>query len=239
MKLAALLAVAILLATPACGHASLYSETLEPANARGTVLVIHGGGWQWVGPQYVQNIQPEAARFASYGWRTVNVDYTAGRASLRDIRGWYDRVRSLYPGPVCAFGESAGAHLALMLAHARSVDCVIGHAAITDLRTIRGSKDAKLIREKFVPPSFGDKLTEYSPVAHTARTGVRVLLANSQRDTIAPCRQLAAYKRAQPDARTVCVAGGRAPFIHAGVDAAALERLHIAERRLLAQVAGL
>lgn len=217
----------------------LYGETTTPPNPHGTVLVIHGGGWQWVGRKYVELGRPDAQRIQSYGWRTVNVDYRAGAASIQDVIAWYDWVKRSYSGPICALGGSAGAHLALMLAAKRPVACVIGHAAITDLRHIRGSKDAKLIREKFIPPSFGRRLLENSPIAHPARPQTRVLLANSERDTIGPCHQLDQYKLARPATRTVCLPAGHAAFTHANVDQGALTRLHAAERRLLTEVAGL
>lgn len=239
--------LAVIAPTAACANSpaapsslrGLYSETLEPANPKGTVLVIHGGGWQWVGRKYVEMGRPDAQRIASYGWRTINIDYRAGAASIPDVIAWYDWVKRSYDGPICALGGSAGAHLALMLAADRSVACVIGHAAITDLRHIRGSKNAKLIREKFLPPSFGRKLLENSPIAHPARPRTRVLLANSARDTIGPCHQLDRYKRKRPATRTVCLPAGHAAFTHANVDPGALFRLYAAEKRLLTEVAGL
>jgi acetyl esterase/lipase len=221
----------------AAAPAGLMHETTAPERPVGTVIVIHGGGWQQVGEPAVNFIRPQAARFVGYGWRAVNVDHRRGYRAVRDVVRWYDYVRARYAGPICAFGESSGAHLALMLAVRRDVDCLIGHGAITDLTRVGGTKDAARLRERFVRPSFGRRTAEFSPVRHARRIEAPVLLATSENDTWARCVQMRYLKRALPSVRTYCLRGGDARFIHARVSPRALERQHDRERALLARVA--
>ena len=215
-----------------------YSEILAPADPVGTVLVIHGGGWLRVGAPEVRYEEQEAWRLRSYGWRTVNVDYRPGWRSLRDVVAWYDWTRANFAGPVCVFGRSAGAHLALMLASRRRPDCVIGHGAITDLRAVTGSPEAATLRQDYVQPAFGTQRVTFSPLLWLARPRVRVLLATSTGDRWAQCRHIVRYAGRRLATRAYCLPSGTAGFIHADVTTEALNTQHARERQLLASVAG-
>jgi CubicO group peptidase (beta-lactamase class C family) len=209
-------------------------ELVEPPRPRGTILVIHGGGWLRVGADEVAAEGDETARLAGYGWRVLSVDYSPGVQAPASIREWYDAARRRWPGPICAFGRSAGAHLALLLARERPLACVIGHGAITDLRALGGTPEADELVRDFVIPSFGRRLGQYSPLTYAGDLGVPTSLATSAGDRLAPCdSQLEPFAQRGPTVRAACLPTGTAPFVHGNVDAAALALQHRRERAVL------
>lgn len=209
-------------------------ELEEPQRPRGTIIGIHGGGWRRVGAREVAGERAETTRLAGYGWRVLSVDYEPGAAARRSLREWHDYARKRWDGPICAFGRSAGAHLALLLAHDRPLACVIGHGAITDLERVGGSPEADELFRRFVLPSFGAGLRRHSPVRIAAGLRIPVLLATGEGDVLAPCAtQLAPFARRNRRAQIACLPAGEAPFIHGPVDRAALAAQHRRERRAL------
>jgi acetyl esterase/lipase len=213
----------------------LDSLTIAVPHPRGTVLVIHGGGWLNVGPSTLAFVQPEAARFASYGWRAISVDYRPGLQSLDDALAWYDAARRRFRGPLCLYGQSAGGHLALWVAAHRPVRCVIADGAPADLRMIGGNPQADELRDDYVIPVFGAALWRYSITRVAAHIHARVLLAASAGDAYVGCAQVSVLARVLPSATGHCLPAGPAPFIHAGVTQAAAEREYARERALLNQ----
>ncbi len=105
---------------------------------RGVVIGIHGGAWYGVGRELSMTVRDDLERWRRQGWHGVIVDYPKGGASVASVLRSYDRVRARYPGlPVCLYGESAGGHLALLVAAARpDVACVETAGAPTDLAAI-------------------------------------------------------------------------------------------------------
>jgi acetyl esterase/lipase len=215
--------------------AGLDSVTIAVPHPRGTVLVIHGGGWLNVGPSTLAFVQPDAARLASYGWRTISVDYRPGLRSLDDALAWYDAARRRFRGPVCLYGQSAGGHLALWVAAHRRVGCVIADGAPTDLRMIGGTPQADELRDDYVIPVFGARLWRYSITRVASHIHARVLLAASAGDAYVGCPQVRALVRVLPSARGHCLAAGPVPFTHAGVTEAAARHEYARERALLNQ----
>jgi acetyl esterase/lipase len=223
---------------PGARLAGLYSEITSPeTKPAGTVLVIHGGGWLLTGESQVRYEAGEAQRFTSYGWRALNVDYRPGKDSLADVVAWFAWAKTRYPNkPVCVFGRSAGGHLALMLAARARPDCVIAHAPVTDLRAVKGTPEAGVLRRDFVEPTFGAELARYSPVERIARPGVPVLLATSAADRYTQCRHITRYQERRPATQVRCLPAGGAAFMHAGVTERSLRAQHRREERLLARV---
>ena len=101
---------------PARGR-TLVTWTAPHGRPAGVVLVIHGGAWRAAGPRTVALMDARARTFAGWGWAAAVVDYRAFADAPGDVVRAYDAARERYPGlPICAYGESAGGHLALMLA---------------------------------------------------------------------------------------------------------------------------
>ena len=198
--------------------------------ARGTMLLIHGGGWQ-------DNRGTESARyydataalsFAAGGWRVVNISYTPGyRAGakpnptpmLRDVVAFYDQIRSAFGGSVCAYGQSAGAHLSAMLAVERpTLTCAALDAAPTDLPTMFPRTNA----QGFITGTFGtdsSTLAQWSP-ARDWRPDIRtpVWATFAQTDPTVPPQQGDVFHAVDPKANIAVVPGGSFPWLHTTVD---------------------
>ena len=89
-----------------------------PAPVRGTMIMVHGGGWSGPGPLSQQPLMTMPGETLSQrNWRIVSIDYHAGAAGLQDV---IDAAGSELTQPtgglLCIYGESAGAQLALVAA---------------------------------------------------------------------------------------------------------------------------
>ena len=110
----------------------------DPAGpARGTMILVHAGGWAGH-DGYAQNelLKDPGDLFLARGWRVVSIDYEEGAGGLQDLlnTAGAELARRTSDGPLCIYGESSGAHLAIMAAsRLRAIDCVIGVGTPTDL----------------------------------------------------------------------------------------------------------
>lgn len=213
----ALLAVLALLAP---GHASPHNYTVPAAHAQGTILVIHGGGWLGVGRSMMG--APQDAWLHRLGWNLRVIDYRPGRDSLPDTIAAFDALHTRQP--VCAYGASAGGHLAQLLAVARpSLSCVISEAGIADLTTLKG------LAAPFAQEVWGSLEPSLSPARY--RSQVPTLAVGATADQVVnERRQLAEL----PHARRLLLrsAPGR-NFTHTGITKRAMRRYHAAIKLLL------
>jgi dipeptidyl aminopeptidase/acylaminoacyl peptidase len=163
-----------------------------------------------------------ARTFAGWGWAAAVVDYRAFADSPGDVVRAYDAARERYPSlPICAYGESAGGHLALMLAVRRPLSCVIDAAGPVDLPRLGGTPQADWVRAKALA-AFGD-LRDASPTDHAAAIHAPVLAGYAAADRIVPASQGRSLQRALPRAHVVEMGAGAGPrFVHASVPPAAL-----------------
>lgn len=240
-RLATFAALCALLAV-GCGGSSPYSERGAPSGVfagkapRGAVLVIHGGAWHIVGMRAVRAMRNDAARLNALGFETLNIDYRRGRDSLPDVLAAYDRLRGEVGAqtPICAFGTSAGGHLALMLAERRpDVACVVAEAPPTLLTSLTGRVLG------YARHYFGDdaELRAWSPVLGVRRLRAATLVAQATDDPTVPFAQSTALVRADPSVRRVVLRPGPWPWVHANVDGGDLERLHADEAAFIEQSA--
>jgi dienelactone hydrolase len=195
---------------------------------RAVVFLIHGGGWKRVGPHAVAGITADRPRLIAWGYRTDVVRYRAFAHAFPDALAAYDRLRRRVgpDTPICAFGASAGAQMALMLAIRRpDVACVISQAAPTVLPRL----PAWLRRRALT--AFGRRLVRWSPAAY--RLFVPTLLEQARTDHIVPFAQMAAMRREAPRSRALALGPGKAPWVHAHVDRRQLAHSHVVERRFL------
>lgn len=97
------------------------TEELRPA-----LVIIHGGGWR-AGSKSVDVFQKMMSEYAKKGYVTINIDYRlTGEAPfpacIEDVKcavRWLRAHAEQYhvdPNRIGAYGHSAGAHLAMMLA---------------------------------------------------------------------------------------------------------------------------
>jgi len=100
----------------------------QPGELRPALVIVHGGGWR-EGSRNVDVFQKMMTEYAKKGYVTVNIDYRlTGEApfpaciedvkcAVRWLRAHAEEYR-VDPERIGAYGHSAGAHLALMLAMA-------------------------------------------------------------------------------------------------------------------------
>lgn len=103
----------------------------------GTMILVHAGGWAGH-DGYAQSelLKNPGDLFRARGWRVVSIDYDEGPGGLQDLLNvaGAELARRSSDGPLCIYGESSGAHLALIAAaRLRAIDCVIGVGTPTDL----------------------------------------------------------------------------------------------------------
>ena len=221
----------------------------NPEDASGpthrVMIFVHGGGWSTVGRKAMRSQRDVAARWRGAGWQTVSISYRACRKSVGDVLRFYDLVRKRVGPwvPICLRGESAGGHLALMVAARRAdVSCVIALASPTDLRSVRAqgrievqsaSAPAELLENSarvsnIAVSVFGRRRQRtYSPVAYAARINARLLLATAANDVVIPQGQAQALANAVTAARpgahvdTMRLEAGGDAFVHGGATASA------------------
>jgi acetyl esterase/lipase len=215
---------------------SFYEVYESNGPARGTLLVIHGGGWKSRRGDARRMMASASLAVRATGWRVVDIDYRSGQARgkagdprtmLGDVVAFYDQVRRAYRGPVCAYGESAGGHLAAMLAIERpSLDCAALAAAPLDLPTLLHEstrEGAQQVRRTFGTSKAA--LAAWSPARRwdVGAVRTRVFATAASNDAIVPPQQLTAFVAAVPrtDARVVpgatAGAADAVPWMHSTV----------------------
>jgi acetyl esterase/lipase len=208
------------------------------------MILVHGGGWAFVGRTAMRTERETAGKWRAAGWETVSISYRACRRSVTDVTRFYDLVRKRVGPhvPICLRGQSAGGHLALMVAaKRRDVACVIALASPTDFRAIRaqaaieaanGSRPelpaaAARVRNLAVSTFGRRKLRVRSPAALGARIGARLLLATAVDDVVIPQGQAASLANAVTAGRpgayvdVVRVERGDKAFVHGSASSAA------------------
>ncbi len=222
--------------------------------AKGTMIVIHGGGWSTVGKETLVPIRSYVDHWRARGWQTVSIDYRGCGQSIGDVLWFMQRIRQVRPnGTICAAGMSAGGHLALMLASIRKdLACVIAIAGPSDLESLPNQQtyDPTLSLFSSVVPTrlfnlavsaFGPAPVAFSsPIRYVSNIRARVLLASGELDTKVPTVQntnyAAALKTAQPNAYAdvALLPFGWQPFVHTGVTQDALNDFYARELMLVA-----
>lgn len=251
------------LSTTALGAMPFYYEVGAPTGTHagqtptGVLVLFHGGGWTTSGGGAAQDVRGEADRWRARGWLTVNSSYRACGLSPADATSMYDRVRAAYGVtlPVCTFGQSAGGHLALMVAARRpgGVSCVVDQAGPTDAPSLptQGAYDAasgglqtnlpKWVHNLMVAAFGQENLFAISPAQLApGLSATRVLAVSGARDNLVPYEQLTLLRdrmqAADPAAyvETMQLDAGEQPFVHTTVSQSALDAYHQAERDLVA-----
>lgn len=188
---------------------------------RGTILMIHPGGWKDQRGDARRYMATAALALRAVGWRVVNISYSSGQAPvggalnparmLGDVVAFYDQVRRVYGGPICAYGDSAGGNLAAMLALKRpSLKCAILNAAPLDLTTLVGR--TLPVARSDIRVTFGTRrsvLDQWSPARQwrTRANHTAVFATVAANDAVVPPQQLDAFTAADPSANADVVAG--------------------------------
>jgi fermentation-respiration switch protein FrsA (DUF1100 family) len=242
--------LALALAAAGCGASAPAAEGPRATRVAGhyaevwgrgtrTVLLLPHGGWAADGPGGVRALRPVARRFVAMGWRALTTSYAPGTAGLATVAaGWRAASRA---GPACVYGESSGAHWALVLAtRNRAVRCVVAAAAPTDLVTWPGqirSRGARRAALRLRAAAFGHRrpaLERFSPAQQWPRDDcVRLLLLTARNDRIIPLAQARELQRRARHSTLVRLRAGPARWVHSRVRAGDLEASWRAVQRLL------
>lgn len=207
--------------------------TRDPAGAapRGTMIMIHAGGWAGHDAHAQRLLMDRPGELLlARGWRVVSIDYEEGQAGLQDVldAAGSELARIGDAGPVCLYGESAGAHLALVAAERlRAIDCVIGLGTPTDLPLYTTEADASLDgRLKLVASQirrlFGatlDALAPWNLVTLAPLIHSDVLLVREGDDVIVSPEHDARFRAARPTTQTLTLEPGNSAdpstnFVH-------------------------
>lgn len=214
----------------------------NPAGAaRGTMLLVHGGAWRGSDPREQTRLLREPGDvFLARSWRIVSVDYRGGNGGLRDVVAAIARQPHRTGRPLCLYGESAGAHLALLAAARRpSVDCVIGAGAPTDFQAYiadaaAGSNSTHRAVAAVIKQTFGATPKEtamWEPVQVADRIRADVLLVRAAGDPLIPRAQVERFVAARPYTASVELEAGdpanpAQAWVHGPISARARKLLH-------------
>lgn len=168
------------------------------------VLLLHGGGWV---EGTAAGLRGKCALFAQNGFVAASVEYRlAGETAhwpaqredaqlaLKWLRAHSDEI-GLNADHICAYGESAGAHIALELGIVEDkVACIVDAFGPVDLTVLlapgyQRSLHALLGAED---ASWAQKVREVSPVFNLRPAFPPVLIIQGESDTIVPPEQSAA-----------------------------------------------
>jgi len=188
----------------------------DPAGpVRGTMIMVHAGGWAGHdGHAQDLLLKQPGDLFLARGWRVVSIDYNEGTAGLQDVldAAGAELARKSGDGPVCIYGESSGAHLALVAAaRLRAIDCVIGLGTPTDLVLYEAeaavSSDARVRQvSSQISRFFGTTLAETAPwdaVALAPTIHADVMLVHEADDEIVTAAHAQRFQAARPTTQVV------------------------------------
>jgi acetyl esterase/lipase len=187
---------------------------------RGTMIMIHAGGWAGHDAHAQQLLMDRPGDLLlGRGWRVVSLDYEEGTAGLQDVldAAGAELARGTGGGPVCLYGESAGAQLALVAAaRLRAIDCVIGLGTPTDLALYQSeaaaSPDARLkLVASQMTRFFGAAPSEFAPwdpVDLAPSIHADVMLMHEADDPVVSALHDARFQAARPTTQLVDLAAG-------------------------------
>jgi acetyl esterase/lipase len=158
-----------------------YLNLCQPPSAdqrrKPAVLLIHGGGWSGGQASAFNSRCIDLARHgfvaATMEYRLANADDATSRwpAQIDDVRAAFAWLHAradalnLDPGHICAFGESAGGHLALWLGILEPrLSCVVDAFGPADLPKLAGPAYNKGFATLFGPEVTAESLKKASPL---------------------------------------------------------------------------
>jgi len=180
-----------------------------PVPVRGTMIMVHGGGWTGPGPASQRALMTMPGETLSQrNWKIVSVDYHAGAAGLQDVVDAAGaELAQQTGGLLCLYGESAGGQLALVAASRVSgVDCVVALAPPADFEAYQSEvqrsndPDRKIIANQManVWGSTAADRSPNDPVKLAKAIGGDVLLLRQQDDPLIPIEQIDNFVATRP-----------------------------------------
>jgi acetyl esterase/lipase len=247
MQRTPILVVAVLLASivvvAGCGNdAGKGSKAVVPVAApitadppagrvRGTMIMVHGGGWAGHDVHAQQVLMETPGRgLLDLGWRVVSVDTKEGEGGLQNVLEAIDGeiARKTSSGPTCLYGESSGAQLALVAAaRRRTIDCVVGLGTPTDLplyESVGPTSSEPRVRQVAaqIKRFFGTtsaELAPWNPVGLARSIRGDVLLLREGDDPIVSPAYATRFQAASPGTKVVELDPGSTRFVHGTISA--------------------
>jgi acetyl esterase/lipase len=221
-----------------------YAETvldiLQPRapalKARPGVIVIHGGGWILGAKESV--VDKYCAPFLEHDFVVANIDYRLAKAAtapaavsdaLAAARWFRDHAGDYHvdPGRVLVMGDSAGGHLALMVAMAPAspdwgpaveTAAAIDFFGIADVADQLEGPNQRDYAGIWIPEQANrlELARQFSPITYVRKGLPPVLAIHGDADPLVPydqsVRLTKALKSAGDDAQLITVAGGKHGF---------------------------
>jgi acetyl esterase/lipase len=194
------------------------AEPVKPAESlvnspssgvRGTMLMVHGGGWQGPGAKSQKFLMEQPGNMlVERGWRVVSLDYNAGTQGIIDVLNAAGQELGGAEGNLlCLYGESSGAQIALVVAsRLKAVDCVIAAGAPTDFHVYMaearssGDDSRKTIagQMEHVFGSTEDVTAPWEPIKLSKMITSDVLMLRESDDSLVPREQLDRFLGLRP-----------------------------------------
>jgi acetyl esterase/lipase len=194
------------------------AEPVKPAEAlvslpssglTGTMLMVHGGGWQGPGTKSQKFLMDQPGKMlVERGWRVVSLDYNAGTQGVIDVLSAAGQeLRRAEGSPLCLYGESSGAQIALVVAsRLKAVDCVIAAGAPTDFHAYMAEArssgdDARKTIAGQMEHVFGsteDVTAPWEPIKLSKMITSDVLMLRESDDSLVPREQLDRFLGSRP-----------------------------------------
>ena len=204
--------------------------SVDPAGpARGTMILVHAGGWAGHdGHAQSELLKDPGDLFLARGWRVVSVDYNEGAGGVQDILdvAGAELARRTGDGPLCIYGESSGAHVALVAAaRLRAIDCVIGLGTPTDLyqytveASVSNDDRVKLVSGQIMR-LFGTTAETTAPwnlISLAPSIHADVMLVHETDDELVTAAHAQRFQATRPTTQVVELEPGATDFMHGTV----------------------
>ena len=208
------------------------NEVMDECLPKGTsasqpgIVFIHGGGWG-TDPETRSHYTSLCQAYASEGYVVYNIDYRLASTTTGAQTGtpWPDQIAdvqlavrvmrqnaqslSLDPNRICAYGDSAGAHLALLLGNIQTimpsdvsgiasgysptVNCVIDQFGPTDLAALYNVPGDQVavynLLDSQTPTSNPQLYQSASPAFAVSAQSAQTLITQGTHDTSVPSAQ--------------------------------------------------
>lgn len=166
------------------------------------ILVIHGGAFVAGSPATIQP-QADALQRLRPRAQVVNVDYPLGDPvnAYRFVR----RIAKSHPGPVVAYGFSAGGYIATQLAANRNVTAAVTVAGVYHLDV--WARYAKFPSISWDWLGISTATGRHRAALHPGRRSAPQLMLHGDRDHTAPLSDARTYDLEDPRARLAIMHG--------------------------------
>ncbi len=181
-----------------------------PASAtRGTMIMVHGGGWTGPGPLAQKALMTMPGEvLGGRGWKIVSLDYHAGSAGLQDVLDAAGQeLASPAAGPLCLYGESAGAQMALVAAaRLTGISCVGAMGPPADFEAYQAEVQASNDPDRSIVAGQMRAVWGQTPEERTPNDPVKVarqirgdvLILRESDDAFIPIEQVENFIAARP-----------------------------------------